>query len=221
MTRDDLKDKSWYEEFCRGKADVYFERFKWNGFNEFGELMTNHKFYGRFREFEYILICHMDAFVFYDELERWCAYGYDYIGSFIYNRFWTGRRSLTHKLMGFKTPEYYSNGGFALKRVTGFYNVTSRFRYYINLYHWIRRLRKRGFLDDIFTCELFPNLSSKFSVAPKSLSQQFGAAYEGWEENDLPFANSEHNALIFGCHGWIQYNQKFWLPYIRKCGYNV
>ena len=67
-----------------------FEEFKWDGFNEFGELMTSAKFYGRFRAYEYILICHTDAFVFRDELEKWCNSGYDYIASHIYNSYWEG-----------------------------------------------------------------------------------------------------------------------------------
>jgi hypothetical protein len=220
MTREGL-DTSWYEEFCRGKATIFFERFSWNGFNEFGELMTHFKFYQRFRQYEYILICHMDAFVFYDELEKWCSYGYDYIGSLIYNKYWNGKRSRLHKMMGFTTPDYYANGGFALKKVQGFYYITSRFKLYIGFYHWLRKVRNRGFLDDIFTVELFPNLTDKFKLPPKSLCQQFGAAYENWDENDLPFANPEYNALIFGCHGWIQYNPEFWKPYIRKHGYKV
>ena len=47
MTREGV-NTAWYEEFCRGKATVYFERFKWNGYIEFTELLTGPKFYERF-----------------------------------------------------------------------------------------------------------------------------------------------------------------------------
>lgn len=218
MTRQGL-NTSWYQEFCRGKATIKFEEFKWNGFNEFGELMTSSKFYGRFRRYEFILICHMDAFVFRDELDKWCQTEYDYVGSVIYNTYWADVPARPY--LGFTKPEYYANGGFTLKRVESFYRITSRFKLYIDLYHWIRKLRNRGFLDDIFVAQLFPNLSSKFRMAPRSVAQQFGAAYEFWEEKDLPFTNKDRNTLPFGTHGWIKYHPEFWIPCIRECGYAI
>lgn len=173
MTRAGL-DTSWYKEFCRGKADVFFEEFKWTGFDEFGELSTSSNFYKRFLGYEYILICHTDAFVFRDELEKWCQFGYDYIASVIYNPHWDGKRSGFHRLLGFTTLEYYGNGGFTLKKVETFYRITSKFRLFIYFYHLLRKIRKAGFLDDIFIAELFPSLSSSFHVAPKSLAQVRG-----------------------------------------------
>jgi Protein of unknown function (DUF5672) len=220
MTQQGL-NTAWYQEFCRGKATVKFEEFKWNGFNEFGELMTSANFYGRFRAYEYMLICHTDAFVFRDELEKWCNAGYDYIASLIYNTFWEGDSLPISPLLGFSRPAYYGNGGFALKRVEAFYRITSRFKLYLDFFHWLRRIRNRGFLDDIFVAQLFPNLSPKFNVAPKSLAQQFGAAYEFWDEKDLPFTNKDHNTLPFGMHGFIKYHPEFWIPVIRECGYAV
>ena len=79
---------AWYENFCRGKATVHIERFDWKGFDAYSELLTNRIFYQRFLPYEYILICHMDAFVFRDELAKWCDLGYDYIGSVIYSDSW-------------------------------------------------------------------------------------------------------------------------------------
>jgi hypothetical protein len=220
MTKKGL-NVSWYQDFCRDHSSIHFERFSWEGFNEFGELMTSAQFYKRFRRYEYILICHLDAFVFRDDLEKWCEYGFDYIGSLIYNTHWNGIRSRFHRLLGFTTPDYYANGGFALKRVEGFYNVTSKFRLYIGFYHWLRRVRSRLFLDDIFVVELFPNLYPKFKLPPKTLVQHFGAAYEKWEETQLPFSRENCGSFLFGCHGWIQYNPEFWKPSISGCGYDV
>jgi len=212
---------AWYEEFCKGKATIKFEEFTWNGFNEFGELMTSAKFYARFRAYEFILICHTDAFVFRDELEKWCQTDYDYIGSVIYNTFWEGESLPIRPILGFTRPEYYGNGGFTLKRVESFYRITSRFKLYLNFFHWTRKVRNRGFLDDIFVAQLFPNLSPKFRVAPKAVAQQFGAAYEFWDEKALPFTNKDCRTLPFGTHGWIKYHPEFWIPCIRECGYAI
>jgi len=220
MTRRGLNTK-WYQEYCRGKATVEFEEFTWNGIDEFSQLMTSPKFYGRFREYEYMLTCHLDAFVFRDELEKWCATGYDYIGSVIYNFFWAADPMPVRSMLGFSKPEYYGNGGFTLRRIDTFYRITSRFKFYFLMYYYSQRIRKRNFHEDIFLARLFPNIFPKFSVAPKLEAQQFGAAYEHWHEKDLPFTNKDSKTLPFGAHGWTKYHPEFWIPCIRECGYTI
>ncbi|MEO5977190.1 MAG: DUF5672 family protein [Chryseolinea sp.] len=221
MTKGNLKT-TWYEEFCRGKATIHFERWIWDGFDGFGELMTSHKFYGRFRAaYKFILICHTDAFVFRDELDKWCALDYDYIGSVIYNTHWDGANTVPLRILGFTRPEYYANGGFTLKKIETFYRISYTFRLYLFLLHWVRKVRKRGFLDDIFIAQLFPNLSKSFTQPPLKIAQQFGAAYENFDEKALPFTNDDIKSLPFGTHGWTKYHPDFWKKSIRECGYDV
>jgi len=47
----------------------------------YSELLLSRSFYERFLDFEYLLIHQLDAFVFHDSLDEWCARGYDYIGA--------------------------------------------------------------------------------------------------------------------------------------------
>lgn len=220
MAATELNTK-WYEEFCRGKAEVTVERFEWQGRNAFGELLTNPVYYQRFLPYEYMMICHLDAFVFRDELEKWCSLGYDYIGAVIYNPSFFSPDTPVRKILGFSQPEYFGNGGFAIKKVSTFYHITSKFRAYINFYHWIRRLRKRGFLDDIFLTNHFPKLLRSFKIPPVALAQNFGAEYVDWKESELPFNNHDINSLPFGVHGWIQFHQDFWKPCIRHFGHAI
>ena len=56
--------------------DTYFK-----GTLSYNRLMLSEEFYSRFLAYEYMLIYQLDAFVFRDELEYWCAKGYDYIGA--------------------------------------------------------------------------------------------------------------------------------------------
>ncbi|HEX8330751.1 MAG TPA: DUF5672 family protein [Hymenobacter sp.] len=212
-------DTTWYENYCQGKATVLLERFDWKGHEAYCELMLSHVFYKRFLAYEYVLNCHLDAFVFRDELEQWCSLGYDYIGSVIYNDHWVRPSTWLRRLTGFTTPEYFGNGGFALKKVSTFYRITSTFRYYIALYHVQRKLRKQGLYDDIFLANHFPKLSPGFRIPRKAVAQQFSAAYENWDEANLPFHNRDNNTLPFGNHGWIQTYQSFWRPCIRRCGH--
>ena len=47
----------------------------------YNALMLDNAFYKRFSKYDYILIFQLDAFVFSDQLERFCQMGYDYIGA--------------------------------------------------------------------------------------------------------------------------------------------
>lgn len=81
-------DTRWYEDFCRGRATIRFLRFEWNGLDEYARMLLSPRFYARFHDYRYLLICHLDAFVFRDELTAWCHRGYDYVGAVIHHRTW-------------------------------------------------------------------------------------------------------------------------------------
>ena len=221
----------WYELFCRDKANVHIERFNWKGYEGYSQLHTSPKFYQRFLRYDYILVCHLDAFVFRDELEKWCRLNYDYIGSVIYRSSWNNgmptlmRRVANHpllkKFIRFSAPEYYSNGGFALKKVSTFHRITSMYQLYINLYHGLRKIRKVGFLEDVFITQHFPRMSLSFKIPPREIAQHFGAECVEYNENELPFSFEENNSLPFGIHGWIQFQKERWIPCIRKFGHLV
>lgn len=215
-------DVAWYENYCKGRAAVFFEHFKCESKDEFRRLMINPDFYKRFGNFEYLLICHLDAFVFRDQLLEFCQLGYDYIGAYIYNPMWQqAAGSRWRRLTGSAAPEYFGNGGFSLRRVEAFHRITRRFKPYIDLYLWTRKLRHARFLDDIFIALHLPRLSRKFSIAPASVAQKFGAAYEDWPEDQLPFTKLEPSTLPFGIHGWIKYKQEYWTSHFRELGYST
>ena len=216
---------TWYENFCRGKAQIRIECFQWKGHEAYGMLMASHTFFERFLPYQYVLICHLDAFVFRDELADWCQLGYDYIGSVMYGADW-GENTLLRRVTGFTIPEYFGNGGFALKKVSSFYRITSKYHSYINLFHWLRRRQKKEFFDDLFVTQHFPKLSAGFRIPSKELAQKFGAEYKKRTtppEEKVPFvdADNQTSQLPFGVHGWIQYHQDFWAPYIRSYGHTL
>lgn len=212
---------AWYEDYCQGKAAISFARFNWKGHEAYGELMVSPTFYKSFLAYEYMLVCHLDAFVFRDELEEWCQRGYDYIGSVIYNPVWEFIDTPLRRMMGFPFPEYFGNGGFALKKVSAFYGITSKYKWYFDAYHWVRKLRRKEFLDDLFITQHFPRLAANFSIPQRAVAQKFGAAYEYWEEDKLPFDKNKVDTLPFGIHGWIQYHQDYWKSCIRQYGYSI
>ncbi len=213
---------SWYIDFCkRYNKEATVEYFNWEGYEAYGTLQTKPFFYQRFLQYEYMLTCHLDAFVFRDELQKWCSLNYDYIGSVIYNTNFILKDTLLKIITTYTNPDYFGNSGFSLKKVSSFYKITSRFKLYIDFYHWQRKLRRKGFYDDLFHSLHYPKLLSHFTIAPKPVAQQFGADFVTFNVEDLPFSNKDFNGLPFGIHGWIKYQQDYWKPCIRSYGYDV
>lgn len=74
----------------------------------YNHLMMTPGFYERFQAWDYLLIYQLDAYVFSDQLEEWCAKGYDYVGA----PFMKLNRSIDWENAG--------NGGFSLRRISSF-----------------------------------------------------------------------------------------------------
>ena len=106
----DTTDSSWRRRTspCR-KSDIGVKRVPSRFFGSaaaHGALLVSGLFYDAFAEYEFILIHHLDAFVFSDQLGEWCARGFDYIGTpwFTYD---TDPPS----------PRFAGTGGFSLRRI--------------------------------------------------------------------------------------------------------
>lgn len=78
----------------------------------YSELLMSTEFYKRFDTYDYMLIYQLDAYVFKDELQEFCAMGFDYIGA-PFDRF-SSRR------MGGRV----GNGGLSLRKIESCMRVT-------------------------------------------------------------------------------------------------
>lgn len=165
--------------------------------NAYNRLMLSPDFYRRFENYEYILIYQLDAFVFSDQLLRFCEMGYDYIGApWLYGMF--NYVDASHYLW------YVGNGGLSLRKVTSF----------------IRVLEDRKPLqgeqiknEDLFFSSI---VDENFRIAPKEVALQFS-----FERQVQKCFQLNHNQLPFGCHAWERYDLEFWKPYIEQSGYKV
>ena len=221
---------------AREGAAARVERFPAPYFRSSGTynaLMLAKDFYRRFTDFEYILVHQLDAFVFTDALERFCALGYDYIGAPWLHDPSRGR--------------VVGNGGFSLRKVASALRVLDLPEAYVPrrlVLAWRRHglLRKRvsdwlgrtGHLDRIMQSDDF---------LPLFLAHLMHVNEDGfWGQNcdKLPFFTTapyrealafafetgpelafERNggALPFGCHGWPHIEPEFWRPRIESSGY--
>ncbi len=161
----------------------------------YNQMMLNLKFYERLKEYKYILIYQLDAFVFSDQLKKFCQYGFDYIGA-------PWLKGVRHYKNLSRCVWHVGNGGFSLRKVETFIRILSN----INL-------ENSDVIEDVFwsSCE-----GEDFLVAPINIALQFSFECDVqacYELND--------RQLPFGCHAWEKYDYDFWKPHIEGEGYKL
>lgn len=200
------------------------------------QLLLSKLFYKAFLEYKYILMYHLDALVFSDQLMEWCDTDLDLIAApwiehvdapYHGDPIWEGK---------------VGNGGFALCKVESFLKVLSSTRYSIDpkLYgktcsqsgfgprRWVVEATKllkywkrvnnvqwetaRGTLpSDYFWTNRANHYYSEFKIASVETALRF--AFECVPRDCFERTN---HTLPFGCHAWPRYDRKFWEPYLLK-----
>ena len=189
-----------------------------NGIKGYNHMMLSREFYEMFADYEYILICQTDAWIFSDRLEEWCDYGYDYVGAP-----WPKRRVynlpiikqflwLRRKLLGggdrILRQDYFGrvgNGGLSLRRVNSMISACER---YADRAQEFKENKGIVFNEDWFWA-LVPK-EFKYPSFDKALEFSFDS------HPDLCYKLAE-GRLPFGCHGWFKRrNIEFWSPLIER-----
>lgn len=206
--------------------DHYFDSIE--GYNR---LMLSAKFYGRFLNYEFLLIYQLDAFVFKDELLQWCNKGYDYIGApwlrgiehgdwfkALKQRFkyWYHTRYDVQKdglPSNMQFENRVGNGGLSLRRVKKFYGITQL--RVSDIQRYLRHAGQHQYNEDAFW-SIEANRKTKYLNIP-SYQTAVGFAFEyslerAWQLN--------HRRLPFGCHDWDRYTD-FWRPFFKQQGYEI
>lgn len=184
------------EVFAQTKyRSVHFSDKFFCSVSAYNKLMLSKEFYQKFIDYEYILIYQLDAFVFSNQLHRFCQYEYDYIGApWLYGMFY------------YKNPEncvkYVGNGGLSLRKVDSFLHILE------------------GYTEETIgdNEDLFFSFATErgLKVAPKEIALQF--AFESEVEKCYKL---NHRQLPFGCHAWEKYNLQFWKDKIEGLGYHI
>ena len=209
-------DKTEYETFCQKHSNIQFACFdnEWFSSNYmYNQLLVVGIFYERFLLFEYILIYQLDAFVFRDELVKWCDLKYDYIGAPWVNtwrKIQDSSKSNFQALITRITQEdsFVGNGGFSLRKVRGFLWT---------LLFWGRKAQKICRHEDVFWSLSAAKRNPLFSIAPFNTGLRF--SFETSPDICLKLNNGK---LPFGCHAWGLHGRDFFEPivlvsYIKTC----
>lgn len=213
---------------------LIIERFDdsfFNGIKGYNRLLLSLGFYERFRTYDYILICQLDAYVFRDELMDWCDKAYDYIGAPLVG---------DYQDTVFSKELRVGNGGFSLRKVDAFIRY---FQSKKNVYS-IKQIANRIQLRNKPYTRIFVLILMVLGWRNKPLS-----VAERWIHNEDDFwsgllANSNyalsmpspteamlfsferfpselfelnHHQLPFGCHAWKKYQyETFWSKFIQS-----
>jgi hypothetical protein len=205
-----------------GLEPLCFDRSFFRDRRAYSRLMMSPEFYAAFSSYEYVLVYQLDCLVFADELESWCARGYDYVGAPWTSRDEHGRPYFTG----------VGNGGLSLRRVPTFLRAlerawepverTRRFAAH-SLALGLRGARRlphgpRAVLDSLRTPFVFEDkfwsidarrLVPGYQVPPAETAVAFAF------ETEPRFCFEQNGGrLPFGCHRWSLYDRAFWEPYL-------
>jgi hypothetical protein len=147
-----------------------------------------------------MLIHQLDAYVFKDELEKWCDKGYDYIGA----------PKLKLKFLKEKNPfvmpifePILFNGGFSLRRIKPIIKFLKVYNTFIPAWP-----ANEDSLFSIYHKRAFPlRFMLKLPTWKEGLSFAF-------EKNPQISYGLQGESLPFGCHAWEKYNPSFWKKFI-------
>ena len=207
------------EEYHIQIEKVFFSDSYFKGIAGYNSLLKSKQFYSAFTDFDYILIYQLDAFVFRDELEKWCNQGYDYVGAPWMNIDKEEPEDINTWVVG--------NGGLSLRKISYCLKVLSwkgpvlTYRYYNkwkylpyilgwkNNIHYFRKSRMNE--DALFSGFLSPTYLNPNLPTPQE------AAKFAFEKFPSYLYKVCHNKLPFGCHAFQKYEyEEFWKQYIEE-----
>jgi hypothetical protein len=211
-------------DYMQGYETQRFDNHYFTGIAGYNELLMSSIFYERFTQYEFMLICQLDALVLKDELAYWCAKDYDYIGAtwldkdrnffrrlvrniktWKYIRKLKGMQVADNQLkMGYITHGKVGNGGFSLRKTEAMLKV-------VKLYpDWIQRILKTTIPEDVFF-SILVNLyqTEQLRIAPYKEGIKF--AFEMYPEKAYKLNG---NQLPFGCHDFDDWSQDFWKKHL-------
>jgi Protein of unknown function (DUF5672) len=231
-------DIAYYKTFCEKNAFnnisfITFDDYYFQSIAGYCRLLLSANFFLKFRQFDYMLLYQLDAWVFRDELMEWCSKGFDYIGA----PWFVGQDKSTPD-SGFM--EFSGNGGFSLRNIQAALNTIHAYKIIkspIQVWHDYRNMSLPGRILRLPTTFLrlmgWKNNSIYFRNNYTLNEDNYWAylAREAWPAfkaatamEAIGFAFEVHPAkmyelnnyrLPFGCHAWYKYDYEFWKPFIQ------
>ena len=196
----------------------YFDRTFFVDVKGYNLLMVSPAFYEVFSAFKYLLIYQLDAFVFSDQLTKWCAKGYDYIGAPWLNVKWINKKEINRKLPFLASHPFFftllkgkdglvGNGGFSLRKIDTLLKFAKTYSSFFP---------SLNYNEDLFWGKYIAAKEKSFKIPLLKEALSFSI------END-PTRGIEllKNKLPFGCHAWFKEDTNVWEGIFKKAGIDI
>lgn len=201
---------------------------------DYNRLCLSAEFYERFRNYEYMLIYHLDAWVFRDELKDWCDKGYDYVGAP-----WFNEESEENKL---SFVNIVGNGGLSLRKISFCIDVVSKpnrwpiltprgiikvhglslidiIKFPLRLIgiknctaSYINEDNRRKFLDEDLLFARYKYSYKNYRIPEAKIAMKFA-----FETHPSFLYELNGGELPFGCHAYRKHEyETFWKKYINE-----
>ncbi|WP_242919062.1 DUF5672 family protein [Pontibacter liquoris] len=212
-----------------------FSNFYFSDIDGYNQLLKSYFFYSKFTLYSHILIYQLDAYVFKDDLFKWCMTDFDFIGAPWFED-WSESTSL--KIAG------VGNGGFSLHTIRSALGVLQKverlhkvlnivvvllgllslksstnkwcniiirllFKTDIKEANLILKYKDININEDFFWGVLASKISKEFKVADVEHASKFS-----FEVNPQYLFLLNGEELPFGCHAWTKYHYDFWKQFI-------
>ncbi len=198
-------DASFYERRYPGAQLDHFDAAYFASVQGYSRLLLSEAFYERYAAYEFFLILQTDAIILNDDLDRWCASRFDYVGAP-----WPNGLELKINLDRFvddlqvKAHARVGNGGLSLRRVGACLALLKEFPQAVQVF------QATGSSEDLFFA-LMGSLSWDF-VLPNEMT----AALFSLELSPEVYLRMNGGRRPMGGHAWCKYNRDFWLPLLDR-----
>ncbi|MFT8458976.1 MAG: DUF5672 family protein [Liquorilactobacillus ghanensis] len=172
---------------------LHFPNHFFSNRRSYSQLLLSTTFYESFKNYEYLLICQLDVFVFSNRLNEFCNLNYDYIGAPMY----------------FPFGANVGNGGFSLRKINSCIRMLKmRDKIYFNN-PWQLSLEM---MEDQFFSYCGAREEFNFQVPSVDLARGFAldACFEMKGQEIVPFAIHNFNFISF-----------FWKQKISSLGFDL
>ncbi len=219
-----------YLKYTKTEIQVkYFSHHFFRSINGYSDLLRTQSFYLSFKKYQYILIYQLDAWVFKDELQKWCNKGYDYIGAPWFEHYGCHEEGAKLWKVG--------NGGLSLRKTKRFIQLTNpkrRLKNTIEVFKSeynniksiptciLRALGHRNTIgyfhdyyyhinEDVYFCIILSKFRNNrlYTPSPKEASEF------SFERSPRNLYERNGGKLPFGCHAWEKYDKIFWNKHIK------
>lgn len=187
------------------------------GIQGYNEMMMSERFYAMFSDYEYIFICHVDAWLFRNDVEEWCRKDYDLVAAPWptrprYTRFplkqYMSLRLLQkpkRKILHFQMFGRIGNGGLSLRKVQTFRDCCIRHSDEISYYN--------SQDDDMHNEDIFWSFVPSLNIPTVKEALAFSFDLKA----KLCYKQNQRH-LPMGCHGFYKSSRKaFWSDFIPIC----